>query len=543
MNLLPYHSFTIQTPDPPEVVRQRLATHIEAPKILRWQFSHHHAPYEGKIWETGFELRRIIHYRNSFLPTVRGRFEVTSQGTDVHITMGMHPVVTAFLAIWGFFWYSALIPLTLAGGMPGEVALLFLGLPTILFVGFWYAFWYEANRAQDDLIGMIAGEVLDGQAWQRRPKQRWLKMMQLGLIGLGLALALGQFVFWQFQPLMFPEASSLFTPCTQNPAQSPYCTFSVVHRLAHPTATTLTLSTDGQTLVSGGQDKAIRVWDVETGQLIKTLQSDSGQVRAVAIAPDGKTVVSGSTDRRVRIWSLTTDQRPLMLAGHTEGVEFIRISPDGKTITSASQSEIKRWNLATGELEATLPTLPSSELQLGPITISNGPDRFIIRDISADGRTAIFEFFSGKVVLWDLIADQLRSELNERFDAFSGYVLSAHISPDGTLAAIQYSNSSAKFETQLKVWDLTAGEVKARGQVTASDTTFIDVPMAVTGDRILGSTNTGLNVWNLQTAEPEASLDVEWMSALTVSADGTFIAGITGDASTQNAKIQVLHRG
>ncbi|NER84172.1 MAG: hypothetical protein F6K42_32470, partial [Leptolyngbya sp. SIO1D8] len=87
-------------------------------------------------------------------------------------------------------------------------------------------------------------------------------------------------------------------PCRQGESTTSDCDFVLAHALSgHPTASVIALSQDGKTLVSGGSDKAIKVWDVQTGALKRTLQSDSGVITALTIAPDGKTVVSGAGDR------------------------------------------------------------------------------------------------------------------------------------------------------------------------------------------------------------------------------------------------------
>jgi WD40 repeat protein len=113
--------------------------------------------------------------------------------------------------------------------------------------------------------------------------------------------------------------------CSQNPKESPYCNFSVIRTLeGHPTTSAIVMSADGKTLVSGGEDKTIKVWELQTGELKKILQSDSGAINALAIAPDGKTVVSGSGDRIVRIWDITSDRPPQILKGHSGKVHLLR---------------------------------------------------------------------------------------------------------------------------------------------------------------------------------------------------------------------------
>jgi len=121
MQLLPYATFTIQTQEPLSAVIEKLDAQIEAPRAFRWDFSRNHAPYEGTISSSGFEIRRIIHYRNSFLPNIRGRFESSAEGRLIRVTMKLHPFVIAFLLFWYSVWYSISIPFFLFGALSGDV--------------------------------------------------------------------------------------------------------------------------------------------------------------------------------------------------------------------------------------------------------------------------------------------------------------------------------------------------------------------------------------------------------------------------------------
>ncbi|MFN6565506.1 MAG: hypothetical protein RMY28_037675 [Nostoc sp. ChiSLP01] len=157
MKVLPYNTFTISTPDTLSVVLQRLNAKVEPTKAFR--FSTKHAPYQGSISEEGFKISRIIHYRNSFLPMIRGRFEVESHQTIIHIEMSLHPFVMAFLGFWFFLWYGAIAPITLTGAMPKHMAVVFVGMPILMLVVFWLAFWLEANRSRTELTQIIQGRV------------------------------------------------------------------------------------------------------------------------------------------------------------------------------------------------------------------------------------------------------------------------------------------------------------------------------------------------------------------------------------------------
>jgi len=54
----------------------------------------------GRLDGTTFKVVRIIGYRNSFLPVIRGRITQHGQGADVRLVMTLHPLVALFLLVW-----------------------------------------------------------------------------------------------------------------------------------------------------------------------------------------------------------------------------------------------------------------------------------------------------------------------------------------------------------------------------------------------------------------------------------------------------------
>ena len=59
-------------------------------------------------------------------------------------------------------------------------------------------------------------------------------------------------------------------------------------------------------VVSGSDDKTVRVWDAVTGEVISTLTGHSDRVWSVSFSPDGSRIVSGSWDKTVRVWDAVT---------------------------------------------------------------------------------------------------------------------------------------------------------------------------------------------------------------------------------------------
>ncbi len=69
-------------------------------------------------------------------------------------------------------------------------------------------------------------------------------------------------------------------------------------------------------MVSASDDETLKVWDLETGQVVATLQGHAGWVNACAVTPDGRRVVSASDDTTLKVWDLETGQAVATLQGH-----------------------------------------------------------------------------------------------------------------------------------------------------------------------------------------------------------------------------------
>src|SRR5262245_35010960 len=68
--------------------------------------------------------------------------------------------------------------------------------------------------------------------------------------------------------------------------------------------TALAFSPNGRMVLSGSKDKTLKLWDVHSGRLIRTLVGHDSSITSIAFSPDGEKAVSGADDRTVRLWEL-----------------------------------------------------------------------------------------------------------------------------------------------------------------------------------------------------------------------------------------------
>lgn len=101
-------------------------------------------------------------------------------------------------------------------------------------------------------------------------------------------------------------------------------------------------------IISGGHDDLVKMWDVNTGGLIKQFAGHEDWVYDICLSGDEKFIYSASLDKTIKIWDISSGKQITTLKGHADGVVCLDMSKDGKYLASGGlDKEIIIWDLAT----------------------------------------------------------------------------------------------------------------------------------------------------------------------------------------------------
>ncbi len=235
--------------------------------------------------------------------------------------------------------------------------------------------------------------------------------------------------------------------------------------------TSVAFNPNGNTLVSGSNDKTLKVWDVRSGRLLRTLEGHSAGVKSVAISADGSIVASGSDDSKLKLWDARSGCLLRTLEGHSNGVKSVAFSPEGSTVVSgSSDNTLMLWDARSGRL---LHTLKGHSRSVR--TLAFGPD----------GATVVSGSIDMTLKLWAARSGRLLHTL----EGHSNEVSSVTFSPDGTTVI------SGSDDKTMKVWDAVSGRLLRSLDGIPLASSYV----AFSSDgrtAVSGSYNCTLNLWD-----------------------------------------------
>ena len=202
---------------------------------------------------------------------------------------------------------------------------------------------------------------------------------------------------------------------------------------------------DGKRLISAGDDKAIRIWNVETAETERLIrgeigEGEDGKILAMALSPDGKTLAVGGRLRggkggeaAIRIIDLASGEIVRLLEGHAEAVLSLAFSPDGTM-------------LASGSMDDTAIVWSTEDYSVVKRFAGHQGDVNAVR-FARDGQRLVTASDDTVLGLWDLASGRLVAELPGHSDA----VIAIAISPaDGTIA-------SGALDKSIRLWNPETG--------------------------------------------------------------------------------------
>lgn len=274
----------------------------------------------------------------------------------------------------------------------------------------------------------------------------------------------------------------------------------------------------GEILASAHDDKTIKLWDLNSKQLISTLIGHSQAVKSVAFSPDGQLLASGSDDKTIKLWDVNTLKEICTLSGHSHAVKSVAFSPchfTGETsvlLASGSWDKtVKLWDVKTASAVC---TLSGHQLQVSAGAFS--PQGEILASASLD-RT---------IRLW-----RMREFKNRPYYTLSSIllghawaVLTVAFSPDGKVLA------TGSDDNTIKLWDVNTGQVIAT--LSGHSWSVTALAFSTDGETLMsGSRDNTIKLWRVNTKEEIATLSshVDTVSAIAVSPVAQLIASGSRD--------------
>jgi WD40 repeat protein/serine/threonine protein kinase len=229
---------------------------------------------------------------------------------------------------------------------------------------------------------------------------------------------------------------------------------------------------DGQTLASGGSDDLVRLWRVANGELIRTLEGHTNQVKHVAFSPDGQILASGSFDETVRLWRANDGALIRTLRDFGDNVNRLAFTPDGAILTVGSDAGVDLRRVATGERLDSLEEHDGDALGVA---------------FSADGALIASSSNDDKVRLWNFDGEQ--TTFLHTLEGHESWIDVVAFSPNGQIVA------SGSNDNTVRLWNVADGSLLRSFEGHTSSVE--DVMFAPDGSTLWTVSGGDLRIWNI----------------------------------------------
>ncbi|KAK6924753.1 Anaphase-promoting complex subunit 4, WD40 domain [Dillenia turbinata] len=252
-------------------------------------------------------------------------------------------------------------------------------------------------------------------------------------------------------------------------------------------------------LITGGQDRSIKIWDTNNGSLSRTLYGCLGSVLDLTITHDNTSVVAASSSNNLYVWDVSSGRIRHTLTGHTDKVCAVDVSKvsNRHVVSAAYDRTIKAWDLQKGYCVNTI------------IFTSNCNAVCF----SMDGQTICSGHVDGNLRLWNIQSGKFLSEVA----AHSLAITSISLSRNGNVVLTSgRDNLHNLFDMRsLEV----CGTLKASGNRVASNWSR----SCISADEhyvAAGSMDGSVSIWSIYKADLVSTLREHTSSVLCCSWSG-----------------------
>jgi len=196
----------------------------------------------------------------------------------------------------------------------------------------------------------------------------------------------------------------------------------------------LTVSYDGNYIISGSEDGSIKVWDTKKEKLVLILKDDDYAITSLSISKDGSKIISGSEDGSIRIWDIFSEKVIKKFRADNCKISALSIDFEHYNIVTKGCGKVNILDSRTGKIKwfvkskLTIPYFPGV--------------------ISKNGRWMVLNTYEGEVVIWDIVKKKKLRTLFSDEDM----IMSINMSPDSSKIMIDFAFN------KMKIWDKESGK-------------------------------------------------------------------------------------